>query len=93
MSTESVTDKEELKPGVFINSSILYVRISRLPYSYEILSTPTVTKATNAGNLKSVHWGNLYLNIFERLAELSGFLILIFIIAWSTGDVPEACGS
>lgn len=63
-------------------------------FDYEIRPTRTVTKATNAGNLKSVHWGNLYLNIFKGLAkELSGFLISIFIVSWSTGDVPEACGS
>lgn len=69
MNEESVTAKEELKPGVFVNASVLYVRISRLPYSYEILSTPTVTKAANAGNLKSVYRGNLYLNIFKGLPE------------------------
>lgn len=27
---------------------------------YEILSTPAVTKVTHAGNVQSVHWGNLY---------------------------------
>lgn len=37
MNKESVADKEELKPGVFINISVLYVRISRLPYSYCIV--------------------------------------------------------
>lgn len=90
--------KLELKPGVFINTSVLYVRISRLPYSvhcnYEILSTSTLTEATDAGNLQSVHWGKRLLNTFKGLAEKhSGFLISIFILTRSTGDVPEACGS
>lgn len=65
-----------------------------MPYcGYEILSTSTVTKATKAGSLKSVHWGNLHLNIFKGLAkELSGLLILIFTIAWSTGMFQKPVG-
>lgn len=53
--------KLELKLGVFLNTSVLYVKISSLPCSvhcdYEIPSTP-VAKATDAGNLESVYWGN-----------------------------------
>ena len=92
-----MADKEELKPGVFRNTSVCedkQVAILTLYCDYLILSTPAVTKAANAGNLKSVHWGNFCLNIFKGLAdEFSGFLISVFIIAWSTGAVLEACGS
>lgn len=98
MNSESVARKEELQPGVFIKTSLLCVRISWLPYSccivIKFFLLQQSLRLLNNGNLKSVHQSNLYLNTYKGSAEkLTGFLISIFVIVWSTEDVPEGCGN
>lgn len=66
------------------------VAIPIVYYDYKILSTPTVTKVTDAGNLESVHWGNRFRKIDRRTLWIFNIDFHSF---WSTGDVPESCGS